>query len=673
MRPPATRVLRRILLGVVVVVAVAVAWTLRRPSAPTPMGDPLSGEPAEGTTIGDMAFFRFEGGAQKLQVKARDSRQEEGGAWHYKGVEVTFPFVARERESSATITSDECVYDPDREEAHFSGNVHVVTDDGFELRTESLEYLGHKGRVRSKVEVQFEQGTTSGRARGAEYRSADDMLELESEVWLSFRDQDGGAVTEIESGRAFGSRQTRVVNFGQGVEVRQGARVLRSRRLQLILDEELEKVTRAAAIKDVELHTRGGGDLGGVELPPGGERLLRSRRLNMDFGPEGELKRAVAVNEAVLDVSPGPGDPPEKRRIAGRQIQFDFDQEGRLLRVLGRSGGKGSPVVLTSQPVPPGTGVPRRVECRSFRWNLDPATGALRTALFSDSVAFSEPGRKGWAERAAYDEERQRLRLTGGAPRIVDEEDGSELQAQEIDVATDTRGIVAAGGVRHAIRRSREGPEGGMLAGSEPTVLVCKRFEYDPTKRKAWYRENALLRTGEDEVRAPLIVLEDPAPGERRLQASEGVVSVLHPRSSSEEGEEPASVNTRSREMVYEEAAGRVVYTGEVEIRQGDILTLSPEAVVTLTEDGANVLKIVAGEPVVVRQGPRRAEGRTGTYTPANETMVLEGDDVLLQDVDRSVRGRVLTFQVGEDRIRVDGREEVRTEAIFKKRELSTP
>ena len=658
--------------------AIAVAWTLRRPSAPTPMGDSLSGEPAEGTTIGDMAFSRFEGGAQKLEVKARDSRQQEGGAWHYQGVEVTFPFVARGRESSATITSDECLYDPDREEALFSGNVHVVTDDGFELRTESLEYLGRQGRVRSEVDVQFERGSSEGRARGAEYRTAGDVLELKSEVWLRFGGEDGKPVTEIESGRARGSRQTRVVNFGGGVEVRQGARVLRSKRLQLHLDEELENLTRAAAIEEVDVLTRGGGDLAGVELPPGGERRLRSRRLNMDFRPGGVLRQAVAINRAVLEVRPGPGDPPEKRRIAGRQIQFSFDAQGRLLQVVSHSGGPRPhlevlPVVLTSEPVRPGEGVPRRVECRYFRWKLDPVTGALRTALFREKVSFTEPGRKGWAEQAVFDEQAQQLRLSGGAPRIVDDEDGSELQAQEIEVATDTRGVVAVGGVRHAIRRGGEGTEGGMLAGSEPAVLVCRRFEYDAQQRKAWYRENALLRSGRDEVRAPLIVMVDPGPGRRRLQATGGVVSLLHPRSSSEAEEEPASVNTRSQEMVYEEVAGRILYTGDVEIRQGDIVTRSPEAVVTLSEGGDDVEKIVAGEPVEVRQGARRAEGRVGTYTPGNETMILEGDEVVLQDVDRSVRGRVLTFQVGEDRIRVDGREEVRTEAIFRKKEPSTP
>jgi lipopolysaccharide export system protein LptA len=675
-RPPATRILRRILLGVVVVVAVAIAWTLRRPAAPKPLQDPLAGEPAEGTTIGDMAFSRFEGGALKLDLKARSSRQGEEGAWHYEGVEVTFPFVARGKESAATITSEECRYDPDREEAHFTGNVHVVTEDGFQLTTESLEYFGRAGRVVSKVDVEFGRGRWSGRARGAEYRSAEDRLVLKSQVRLRIEDEREGPATEVESGRAFADRRTRVVNFGQGVQVRQGTHVLHSRRLQLLLDDEMENVRRAAAIIDVELRTRGGANRAGLDLPPGGERVLRSRRLNMDLRPGGGLKTAVAVNGAELELLPGPGDPPERRRVAGHVIRFEFDEEGRLFRVRGRRGGgakSAGPAVLSSEPLRGSAGVPRRVECGNFLWNLDAETGELQAARFRESVAFVEPGRRGWAEQANYDEKTQVLRLRGGAPRILDEGDGSELQAQEIDVHTSNRGVVAVGGVHHTIRRGGDGTEGGMLGGSEPTVLVCRRFEYDGGQRRAWYRENALLRSGRDEVRAPLIVLEDAAPGQRHLQASGGVVSTLHPRSSSDAEEEPEAVKTRSQEMRYEESARRVIYSGDVEIRQGDIVTRSPEAVVTLTAEGSDVQSIVAGEPVEVRQGTRRAEGRSGTYTPSTETMVLEGDDVVLQDVDRSVRGRVLTFQVGEDRIRVDGQDEVRTEAIFKNREQPRP
>jgi lipopolysaccharide export system protein LptA len=95
--------------------------------------------------------------------------------------------------------------------------------------------------------------------------------------------------------------------------------------------------------------------------------------------------------------------------------------------------------------------------------------------------------------------------------------------------------------------------------------------------------------------------------------------------------------------------------------------------VVTLSADGEAVDHIVVGEPVEVLQGLRRATGREGTYTPQNETLVLVGEKVVLTDVDRHVEGRVLIFQVGNDRIRVDGREEERTEAVFKQKGPAKP
>ena len=110
-----------------------------------------------------------------------------------------------------------------------------------------------------------------------------------------------------------------------------------------------------------------------------------------------------------------------------------------------------------------------------------------------------------------------------------------------------------------------------------------------------------------------------------------------------------------------------------MEIRQGDILTKSPEAIVLLTADGAGMEKLLAGAPVEVRQGARRATGERGTYTPKDETFVLVGEKVVLQEADRRLEGRVLTFQSGSDRIRVDGREEVRSEAVLKRKDAPRP
>ena len=78
--------------------------------------------------------------------------------------------------------------------------------------------------------------------------------------------------------------------------------------------------------------------------------------------------------------------------------------------------------------------------------------------------------------------------------------------------------------------------------------------------------------------------------------------------------------------MVYEEAAGRVVYTGDVEIRQGDILTKSPPATAMLTKDGEGLEQLWPSRAVAVHQGQKQASGERGVYTPANETFVLTGE-----------------------------------------------
>jgi LPS export ABC transporter protein LptC/lipopolysaccharide transport protein LptA len=675
MRPQGTRILRRLLLGVVVAVVVAVAWTLR-PSPSGPEGPTTAEGPPEGTTIGDVSFFRFDAGEQKLKIDARSWKGEEDGLTHLEGVKVTFPYVARGEESTAVITSDEGSYDPRRQRAHFRGNVNVVTEDGFEMTTESLDYLGDEGLVRSEEQIQFVRGAVRGRSRGAEYVVAQDRLVLQSEVWMRFEDE-GEQPTEIEAGRAFALRRRHIVNFGQGVIVRQGARVLRSEQLLLTLDGPLEAIKRIAAIENVDLVTGGGGDFQVAAVPSGGQRRLRCRRLNVFFRSKGVLREAIAVNGAVLDLMPGPRDPPEKRRLSGRAIKFGFDQQGRLSSLVswtGRPRFDEGPVELITEPLEP-PGEVRKVVCQdTFLARIDAESGEVTRAEFRGEVEFSEADRRAWADNAAYDAAGGLLRLTGGAPRIRDEAEGSDLQAQRIDIRSADESVFAVGGVRHTMGRRGVSDGGGILAGTEPTVLVSHEFEYHPSTRTAWYRENALLRSGEDEVRAPLIVLEEPTPAERRLHASGGVISVLHPRGGGQDRDPPPeAVTTRSTEMVYEESARRVVYSGDVEIRQGDILTRSPEAVVTLDKTGREVDRIVAGEPVEVYQGQRRATGQTGTYTPGSETLVLEGQKVVLQDAERRVEGRVLTFQVGEDRIRVDGREEVRTEAIFRQKGPSTP
>ncbi len=678
MKHDPARTARRALLGLVLLVSLAVAWSLLRPAAPASAPTTPPPVPGTGTTVGEMEFLRFRDDSRRIEVKARKMVGQQGDAMLMRDVEAVLPFVSQGRPGTVTIRADECQYQPALERAAFKGHVQLRAEDGFELDTDSLKYWGDKERVFTRDPLRFKRGAISGTATGLEYRSGSGIL-LQDSVRMRIEDA-AGPPTDVLSQSATASREERVITFSGAVLVRQGTRELKSERLRLDMSEGMDAVERAAATGNVDLLTGAGPVLPGSTARGGVSKRLRSQRLDVEFGAKGILRQALASDAASLEVEPGPLEAQERRRVTAPRLRFDFDEQGQLFAVHGlrgagataRPGGAGRRAVLTAEPLGPTGGSARRVESDLFEATLHPATGAVKGAEFEGAIVFSEPGRKAWAGHSSYDQAAGTLVLTGD-PRIVDEAEGSELRGRQIRIGTRTRAVSASGSVRHSIARKEAGARPGIFGGQEPTVFVCREFEFDGETRTARYRENALVRSGTDEVRAPLITLDDPGPSRRRMSATGGTTSVLHPRPAKGAAKEPAAVEARSREMLYEEAASRIVYTGDVEIRQGDILTRSPEATVMLTKDGGTLERLLAGEPVEVHQGVRRANGERGVYTPANETFVLTGEKVVLHDADRRLEGRILTFEVGSDRIRVDGREEERTEAVFRRKEPAKP
>ena len=417
---------------------------------------------------------------------------------------------------------------------------------------------------------------------------------------------------------------------------------------RLFFNPETDAIERAAAIEDVDLRVGPGAPMPGTPAAEGGDKRLRCRRLQVFFRAKGVLDEALAVNPASLEVLPGPGDAQERRRVESHRLHFGFDEQGRLtsLEAHGdprRRAGRSSPTTsLGSRPAPG-----RRVESDTLVSSLDPVSGAIRDATFDGRVVFTEPGRKAWAGQAVFDEAAARVVLSED-PRIVDEAEGSELRARRIRLGT------RRGGWRRARTFATPGPPGEgqpgrCWAAEEPTVVLCREFDYDAQTRTARYRENALMRSGKDEIRAPLIALERA--GRRRRGASPRAAARLRPppaRRSRGRRKDPAPVETRSREMVYEETANRIVYTGDVEIRQGDILTRSPEAIVTAHEGRRDRRPPAGGRAGRGAPGRAPCDRRAGTYTPANETLVLVGEKVVLLDVDRRLEGRILDLRGGQ-------------------------
>lgn len=662
MTPAATRGLRRVLLGLVAVVSVAVIVSLRRPPGGPAATKPPAGTPASGTTMGGVVLRKFVEGSEKYVVRAKAMTGEEQGKMHLVGVEVTFPYVSQGKATTATVTAEKCLYDPNRQRAAFRGQVKVKGEDGFFLEAETLDYEGDQGHARTDDHVSFRRGAVSGESRGAEYRTEDEALDLPADVFLRI-ERDGVPPTEVRSGQAALRRRESAIRFSEGVRVTRGTEYLEAQQLRLEMSADFGKIDRAIAIEHVTARAEAAAT--GKVAPAGGRegetgaRILRCRRLDAWFRENGELRDVTAVKNADLEIRPGGAGTPEVRRVSAHHLTFRFDEAGRLVILEGGPNG-----LLSAVPVS-GSGMAgtRTIKTDSFTLRFDPEKGDVAAADFSSQVEFVEPGRRAWAQTAALDETKGTLVLSG-SPRLVDEGRGSDLRAETIEIGTHNQNLAARENVRHLLRL-RNGP-GGRPAG-EPSVFLARFLDYDAAAKTARYRENALLRSGTDELRGPLIVVEEPAPGRRRLTATGGIVSLMHPRRKPEATRPPEPVEVHAAEMVWEEAKNEIVYEGDVVVKQGDIESQSPLATVTFGADGGTVERVVAGEPVEVKQGLRRASGSRGTYTPSEETMVLVGDRVVLQDPEQRTEGRSLTFRSRDDTIRVDGREEVRTESVFKR------
>ncbi len=655
-------------MGLLVLVSAAVAWSLRRPGPPQGTDTPQAGvRPGQrGMTVAEGSLSRFQDSERGISVTFGSLEGETHRTQRLRDVEVQLPFVERGRAGTATIRADECDYQEQPLSLAFRGNVRVRTDDGFELETESLDYQSMPRRdIRTEAPVRFRRGKASGTAGGMAYRGGED-LQLAGAVHVRI-EAEAGPPTRIESGSARVSRERSFIWFDDGVTARQGSRVLRTKRLQMMMTPDFDAVIRAAAVENTDLRIGGRAPLPGAQA--GGEKRIRCRRLNMAFRPNSVLREVSAVNPASLEVLPGPTDPPVRRRIDTAVMHFFFDEQGRLSSLTGRSAPSGPPAqrrtVLVTRPLSASAPV-KRVESHTFSAAIDPESGRVERATFGGHVAFSEPGRKAWAEHADFDEGAGLIVLRGGDPRVVDEAEGGELRAPNIQLGTRSSAVSASGGVRHTIA-GRSSGGAGLLGGDEPVVFVCRDFDYDPETKTALYRDGVVIRSGGDEIRAPSVRIAETDQQERRLTALGGVVSTLHPRARDATEASRGGLEIRSRELVYDEKALRAVYSGDVEMRRGEILTKSPEAIVVLTPESGTVERVLAGPPVEVLSGSRRATGERGTYTPHDETFVLEGESVLLEDADGRVTGRSVSFQAGSDRIRVDGQDQARSEAVFKR------
>jgi len=665
-KPRGPKLLRAAALLVLLGVVVSVAAFLERSEDRAP--DPRTlGEPAEREVprLDSIRIAQLASGKEGFVLEAARMVGDEQEGMSLEEVKASFSFRAHGELRRATITSDSGEYTASPQKAVFRGRVRVETDDGLELKTEHLTYLGEAGRAFSEGHTEFEKGRLKGSSTDLVYEAERARVRLPAEVVLQIDSGTEGA-TEVKAGWGELLRNQGELELADGVDVERGGDRISSEKLRLSFSPDSQIVQRALFLGGTTLVTTGERPFGTSTFVPGGagERRLESTRLDLAFTEEGSLMSAVAAPEASLEMrAQGPAGP-EVRRVEGQPLGFHFDEQGRLKEVDGlfRS-------LLEIEAIPPSPARRETLRCKRFLAYLEPETGSLHRVEFFNDISYSGGDRRASADQASYEPGGVGLTLQNDA-HLTDEGEGVDLSADVIYIQADSGDVEAQGDVR-SLQRNVRALE--MLASAEaPTIVLCSKFQYTAKDRTAHYEGGVVLRSRTNEIRAESIRLQRPAEGGGRLEATGSVAARLQP--AAREGEEtPPLVEASAGSLVYDGAAQRLVFEKDVTIHQGDIDIESPAAAtLSLDSTGLGIEKLVAGEPVEVKAGPRKAKGGAATFTPADQTFVIVGDDVSLDDPELRLQGHTIQFRIGDDKVLVNGEERVRTEMILLGRPAAT-
>ncbi|HBI16095.1 MAG TPA: lipopolysaccharide transport periplasmic protein LptA [Desulfobulbaceae bacterium] len=122
-----------------------------------------------------------------------------------------------------------------------------------------------------------------------------------------------------------------------------------------------------------------------------------------------------------------------------------------------------------------------------------------------------------------------------------------------------------------------------------------------------------------------------------------------------------APINIEADRMVSQEKDNSVIFSGNVDARQGDLMIRTDEMTVYYTEDGkasgqgsSQVKKLICLGNVQISQGSWLGTGKRMDYYAADRKVILSGDAKAWQG-QNMVAGKTITYFLDEGRSIVEG------------------
>ena len=558
--------------------------------------------------------------------------------------------------------------------------VKLEGSDGLVVTSDRASFDEQSGILTAPGDVQFARGRMSGSGTGATYDRNRDVLWLLANARIDVTpDPAGGGAIQATASSAGLARAEHYINLAGGARIVTDGRTLAARNMTIHLTEDDRAVRTMALRGDSRITGSGSGaaaedmaaqdidltyspdgrtlqqaklmEKADVQLAGAGKRIT-ARLIELHLGPDGSTVTTLNADEKVQLSLPAAGAEPARRidaatlRSGGPEgIQTAAFAGGVTFKEL-RAGGRGAPPAE------------RTGRSQTLVVETQPGLGDIKQADFRGNVQIQDGNTSAEGKRAIYHVAADAFDLIpspgdAGPPSSVN--DGRVLvNARTIKFTVGTRKLDADTDVRSSLQPQARGEEkrqgakgsppasgkdGGrlpsMLKENEPVNVTANRLAYDGAAGLATYEGDARLFQGQTQIQADTIVIDDRS---GNLTARGRVRSVMFFEETDAKTKATRLVPTRatSETLVYTEDKRIATYTagpsGKANVvgPQGDV---TADRIELFLKEGSNELeRAEAHVGVTAREGTRIATGTHLVYTTANETYVMNGSPVEIEE-----------------------------------------
>lgn len=654
----------------VIAFAAVVFVALRRPAAPDVKEDTPRRNPE---TVVESGAFELTSVRNGKRVVIRGEAQETYPDGRKVARHATITLPDRQGRTITVTGAEMEVLPPETPDdtiglGRLAGGVTLESSDGLRVTSEEARYDSKSGVLTVPGPVQFVRGRLSGSGVGATYDERRDVLWLLADARVTVEpDPQGGGALDATAGAAGMARAEHYIRLTKPAHLVSEGRTIDTDDLTIQLTPD-DRLVQTMAL-------RGNSRIAGAAGASAAEGMT-ARDIDLAFGPDGRaLQQARLMEKAAVQLAGG-------RRISGRSIDLAFAADGTTVTGLNATqdvevqlpaapGAAARRIAAATLTAEGATGIetaafgggvvyeetrggergapPAPRTARSLRLSVrtEPGFGEIKEADFRGNVHIEDGATTAEGPRAVYRIAQDTFDVSPsdgdpGPPPSMN--DGRVLvNARTISFSAGKKRLRAETDVRSSIQPSKDrnaaAQKGGrlpsMLKEDEPVNVTSHQLDYDGAAGKAVYTGDAKLFQGNTSVLGDVVEVDDRT---ANLTAKGHVRTVMFFEETDEKTKKTRLVQTDATgdALVYDDAKRLATYTtgptamAHVRGTQGDV---TADRIDLYLQEGSNELeRAEADGQVVVKEGSRTATGRHLTYTPADQTYVMTGTPVEIEE-----------------------------------------